>query len=327
MKRAIKISAFFIGTVIGAGFASGKEIASFFGTLNPISAALGGVVLAILAMLFMFAGKKGLIWQNKLYKFLLLISTIITLSAMFAGSQNLLNSLVPFPLWGLVLGLFSTFIVFLGVEKIKLFNAIIVPLIIIFVVIIFAFEPKPPVGNFGILRPIAYGGLNILLAGDVVANEGKHATTKEIVLSSILIGVFLSIMLFAIQSATYNNTSVMPMHNVASKYGFPIMASILILSAIFTTMVSAQNILAEFLSSINFPQIKKNKAKSLIILVLSLLISYPLSFVGWNNIVQYLYPIISIAGIYSIFSIFGAYFVGIWKDHKAYKNAKINISV
>ena len=59
MWRALKVCFLYIGTIIGAGFASGREIALFFGETAPLNVALSAVFMAVLEMLFLVAGKRS----------------------------------------------------------------------------------------------------------------------------------------------------------------------------------------------------------------------------------------------------------------------------
>ena len=57
--RALRVTFLYIGTIIGAGFASGREIAVFFGDTAPAWVALSALFMGLLAALFMTAGKTG----------------------------------------------------------------------------------------------------------------------------------------------------------------------------------------------------------------------------------------------------------------------------
>ena len=57
MWRALKVCFLYIGTVIGAGFASGREISLFFGDTAPLNVAFSAVFMAILEALFLIAGR------------------------------------------------------------------------------------------------------------------------------------------------------------------------------------------------------------------------------------------------------------------------------
>ncbi|HRR89743.1 MAG TPA: hypothetical protein P5161_03095, partial [Eubacteriales bacterium] len=56
MKKSIKLAFLFIGTVIGAGFATGREIALYFKNISPLAAAFSGLALGFLCTLFIIIG-------------------------------------------------------------------------------------------------------------------------------------------------------------------------------------------------------------------------------------------------------------------------------
>ncbi|MDR2090939.1 MAG: hypothetical protein LBP62_04730 [Clostridiales bacterium] len=57
MVKALKNAAFYVGAIIGAGFASGSEIALFFEGQSVIVAAAAGILLGFFASVFVYIGK------------------------------------------------------------------------------------------------------------------------------------------------------------------------------------------------------------------------------------------------------------------------------
>lgn len=325
MKRAFKISSLFIGTVIGAGLASGREVALYFGNLSPLVAATAGLFLGGFAASFLVAGKFGLIWKSKFYTAMVLFGSVITIAAMLAASEDILYEMTSLRFLGLLSGILGMVIVVLGIEKVKFLNTIAVPLIIAFIIILFVKN-----GNFAVLgggsvfRPIAYGALNIFLASEMMVKEGEKLSGKEIAIASVLTGVFLAVMLFAIQCTIYNNQSSMPMLNVAYKLGLTIISQLLVFLAVFTTLVSAQNLMLDltceaiaknkFLSS---PKIAPALSGKLVPSMLVLAICYPLTLLGFDNIVDWFYPLISVFGIISTSAVL---IIALKKRNKNYRH-------
>ena len=59
MKKYFSVAMLIIGTIIGAGFASGRELVSFFGTrISPFTAVLCGLAIFALSVVFLFIGSK-----------------------------------------------------------------------------------------------------------------------------------------------------------------------------------------------------------------------------------------------------------------------------
>lgn len=304
MKKSFKTTFLYIGTAIGAGFSSGKEIALFFGDVSPLNVALSSVFMAALCALFLLVGKLGLMPKNKLMGFCIFLSAGISLCSMCAGGEFVLRSMTGIPLLGLVMVILGGIIVVLGIEKIKLLNTVVVPMIVICVAIIFfKLDPQNYTLPFSISKPILYSGLDVLLGGVIISEEGKKLSYKEILLSSILIAVCLFALLFMLQTVVLADDlhTSMPVLAVSEKFGLKAVCGVLIAGAIFTTLVSSLKIASDRI--INTLASTKKLAKlggkeyKAFIVFSCLLIAFPISFVGFDAIVDNLYPFISWCGI------------------------------
>lgn len=302
MKKAFKIASLFVGTIIGAGFASGREIALFFGNMSPLFVAFSGIILGLFAFLFMLAGKRGFKLESSFIAVMVYICSIITAAAMIAASEDILHSMTHLNFLGFASGALGVFIVVKGIEKIKILNVVAVPMIIVLIAVLFFKSGDFSVsGNFGILRPFAYAGLNIFLAGIIITKEGEKSSGKEILLASLMSGVFLAVTLFCIQCIIKGNIdSAMPMLDAANRLNLPIFCDILVFVAVFTTFVSS----AQLMFVLTKVFIEKNKFLSrqnisgaAIPALFTLLLSYLFSLLGFKNIVDWFYPVISVCGI------------------------------
>ena len=148
-----------------------------------------------------------------------------------------------------------------------------------------------------------YSGLDILLGGVIVGEEGKDMTFKEILLASSLIAIFLFAMLFMLQTIVLydTNDSLMPVFAISKALHLQAICGILIASAIFTTLVSSlkivSDILIDFLAGVKkLSPLSRPDNKSIVVLF-CLLIAYPLSFFGFKKIVGTMYPINSVLGV------------------------------
>ena len=161
MKKALKITFLYIGTAIGAGFSSGKEIALFFGDCSPLNVAVSSVFMSLLCALFLIAGKHSVMPKNRLMGFCIFLSAGISLCSMLAGGEYVLRSLSGIPMLGLIMAVAGGIIVVSGIEKIKLLNSVVVPLIILSIFIIFLkLDPQNHSAGFSVAKPILYSGLD-----------------------------------------------------------------------------------------------------------------------------------------------------------------------
>ncbi len=142
----MSVSMLIIGTMIGAGFASGKEVVSFFGDVPNVFIALiaGGLVFAC-SVLFLFVGRRvkktdigevnGAVF-GKLRPFadvFMLFNSMTVLGAMLAGTDSLAAEFIDIrPLASIVLGLLCAVTAVKGLSGVIKANAVLVPVMIVF---------------------------------------------------------------------------------------------------------------------------------------------------------------------------------------------------
>ena len=111
MIKNIKFSAYLIGAIIGAGFASGREIVSFFSHsgLNLYSCIFCGALLFAFCFVFLLTARAtnagnfndttGLIApkSKQIFSIISCLNCFIVLSAMLAGFGAVGNILLPLP--------------------------------------------------------------------------------------------------------------------------------------------------------------------------------------------------------------------------------------
>ena len=322
MLNVIRVTFLYIGTSIGAGFASGREIALFFGNLTPFNVAISALFMGALVVLFLTAGKLSSVPDNSLISTGISLSAFISSTAMLAGSETVIYSLTGVPMTGLIMGVAAAAIVVKGIDKIKMLNTLLVPLIIVQIILLFLKVPSPvPAEGFSLITPLMYSGLDVLLGGVVMAREGKAMTYKQIAATGVLCALVIGGILYMLQTVVLADalSSPMPVLAVAEAYGMQWASGILIAAAIFTTMVSSLDVVVDFyvrracVHSVHTVSARdkkpfnrklyrifcaftnpKNKA---LIAFTCLLAAYPLSFIGFELIVDACYPFISVCGI------------------------------
>ncbi len=304
VKKSLRTAFLYIGTAIGAGFSSGKEIALFFGKASPLNVALTSVFMALLCGLFLVAGKQNMMPKSRLMRFGIFLSACISLCSMLAGGEYVMRTLSGIPLLGLVMAILGAIVVILGIEKMKAANCVLVPLIVLSIALIF-FKLPHLRGElpFDIARPMIYSGLDVLLGGVIIADEGKKLNYRQIFGTCMLIFAFLFGMLFMLQTVVLADgcVSSMPVLAVAKRFGLQAICGVLIAAAIFTTLISSLKIVSDSLLAFlrhtkrlsSFGDVKNTPFA----VFLCLLIAYPVSFVGFDNIVNTMYPFISVCGI------------------------------
>ncbi|MBR2956357.1 MAG: hypothetical protein IKC54_04100 [Clostridia bacterium] len=304
MKVALKVCFLFIGTSIGAGFSSGREIALFFGGMSPWCVALSGVFIALICGLFLVGGKYDLIPSGIAVKVATFIAGAVSLVSMLAGGEKIMFDLTGVHLLGLVMMLVGGVVVTLGIEKIKWANTVLIPLLILLMIVIFIRLDAPIYsGKWSMTKPVHYAGLDVLLAGMLLSREGKKLSGKQIGLTVVAIGVFMFVILFVLQNVVLSDktSASMPVLAVSKEVGLTIASGVLIASAIFTTMIGALETVTIYVTDVlskskKLHPLASPKNKSFVVLA-CLMIFYPISFLGFEKIVDTCYPFVSACGI------------------------------
>lgn len=353
MWRAVKVCFLYIGTVIGAGFASGREIALFFGDTAPLNVALAAVFMAVPEALFLVAGKLGALPSGTVVKTGVFIAAFSSVAAMLAGCELALVDLTGIAGLGVIAAIAAGMLVIGGTEKMKLANTVLIPLLLALLLAVYIKSGSPVYGgSFSLVKPMHYAGLDVLMGGMIISREGKKLSGKEIALTCLFSAAFLGVVLFVLQNIVLSDkmSSSMPVLAVADGVGLKIAAGILIVIAVFTTLVSSLDILSDSLTdalrgaaasplrahgrarktarrserkthrtsgnadrlpTTEPPQAAKEKRGVLhraaayisapehrsLAVFLCLLLLYPVSFFGFENIVNSLYPFVGLCGV------------------------------
>lgn len=152
IKLSLRIGAVFIGTVVGAGFATGQEIMQFFtcfGRIGMLTVILSGVLFYILAAAVIRSAARSGTYNYRdfvyrtagrrigfVYDILITAFLFIGTSIMFSGSGALFRESFGLPnAWGIILMALLTLVVILqALNGILRINSIIVP-VLFFVVV------------------------------------------------------------------------------------------------------------------------------------------------------------------------------------------------
>ncbi len=323
-KKVIELVCVIIGTFIGAGFVSGREVAQYFsiyGFVGVIYALLEIFIFFMFIKYCLFVGKKHIINDNNnifcdrrlcnITNIIILLSTIINIGAMISGASSI-GVVMQNDAMAIILPIaviVGTFLILnFRYNGMKWTNVAIVPILIILILIITITSSIssnnvmiPSSSIFvnilgGAASSIIYVFFNMLLLGVLLIQIGHQYTDREIrasaMISSIIIGVLIAVITLSI---TLSDSTVigsdMPLLSESLYIGrdFAIIFAICQLCGIFTTMISSTYLTAGIINS-------KLRSYRLSI-ILSILIGLVISFIGFFNIVNYLYKL---TGVFSI---------------------------
>ena len=321
-KKIFSTVALLLGATIGAGFASGREVITFFGEYGYFNAFL--LVLTIIGlavMIFAFARIGKLIKAESVTdvtkavfgKFASIFNVLIPLSlfgslfAMIAGLDSLAESAFAnynFPWLSIVICLAVILIVSGGLKSVLRATSSIVPAIVVFLLIITSafilFHTKGTVDfnntmniehcAAGIFSTLLYIGNNLTTGGVILTQMGGGFTKDEAKKSSILFASFfvLCVTLVIITLFTSSNMiflSDMPMVQIAKLLNpvLGIIYSIIIFLGISMTLTACTFALTKWF--------KKYFESDFVSVIIIITLGYIISRAGFGTIIDIVYPI------------------------------------
>ncbi|WP_226668624.1 hypothetical protein [Metabacillus litoralis] len=326
MKSGIKWMFLILGTIIGAGYASGRELWQFFGFESGLAIVIFTIIFILAVYVIMkisyeektnhfFPVLERLIGKklSYVYDVLIVLYLFSTTIVMIAGGGATLESF-SIPYWGGIT-LFAVLLVllFLGNSSgIIRLNAIIIPLLVIglfYALLSFNISHHHSWvldlnEQYNWPAAFTFTSLNILPLIAVLSAIGREIKgLKEAKVASIGSGVILGSISFVynetlIQMADYVAEYEIPLFAVLqdSPFAFFLFMSVMLWLAIYTTAVSGIfGLASRFKEVLKIPY-------SLIALLLVLMM-LPFTKFGFANLVSILYPVYGLINLYLLVSI------------------------
>ena len=325
MKKIWQVVFLIVGSIIGAGFASGRELSLFFAEFGYASLYFLPIVFILFYYsfkLFLTIGSKikytNILDVNKttnssiFFNLTIIIVYLIYSSAMFSGSVEILSSAfieVPvFIFYIFVFGL-SFWVYKHGLKGLFKINAFLIPTIIVLLIIYSLYStiypitdiPYIPSSEKAYILPVSiiiYVMANILLSYFILTQAGYNLSQKEIQKSSFIASfiicfvILICIICLITNGAVVMNAS-MPFVLLTLRLGepFPIIFMLVLFLGIITSLFSCIHTVC---SSFSF----KNKNKTALICFSTVLL---ISLFSFEKIVNYCYPLIGLFGIILIY--------------------------
>lgn len=329
MRNVLKVVFVIIGTIIGAGFASGKEIYLFFsiygiyGVLGIVlSSALMGVIIY---KVFTIILEKGICTYDKLMnqinpnnksreviKIIITIFLLISFYIMVAGFSAYFSQELGIPnIIGTLIMLLLCYLIFMGnIERVIQVNTILIPILIIFIVLLASqnleiwnqsqtYTTTASLGE-GIYKAILYGSYNSILLIPILVSLKKYIATKKqakiVAILSVIILAVLAISIYGLllRSDLDIHSIELPMVYVAGiiAKGYQYLYGGIIVAAIYTSALSAGYGILE-----NYVEKPKTYRRIAIIMCLSAIF---VSKLGFSNLINSLYPVFGLLGTIQI---------------------------
>lgn len=334
MKNTVKIVLVIIGTLIGAGFASGKEIYIFFakyGTYGIIGIGISAIITSIVTYKTLKIVKqkqksnyKELLQEinpkgkrtNKIINYIVNAFLLTSFFIMIAGFSAYLKQTFQINTY-ITSAVFVTICYIILKQNIKgviKINELLVPMLIAFIIYlgmknignivqvetIKTLEIGPKEIIKSIISSILYASYNSIILIPVLANLKTYLTEEKTIKKvAILTGITISILALLIyglllKGIHYAIELEMPLIQIVKEYG-NISKIIYEFVIIASIFTSAISTVNSFL--VNTTNQNKNKKTYLIIICI---IGVIISNIGFSKLVQILYPLFGVLGLIQI---------------------------
>lgn len=329
IKNIFKVCFVIIGTIIGAGFASGKEIYTFFciyginglwGLLisnniiglviySTFKTVLNNTIKTYSDFTSILIGSKKILNYsiNNIMNVFLFISYIVMVSGF--GSYFNQEFGIPVIIGAIIIAMLTFITFFKNIDGIVKINTFLIPILIFLVVLLgfkdsifsFSLGTLPTISNFSwIFKSILYASYNSILLIPIIINLqsliSSEKQVKYIISITLSIILVLSLVIYIILNLNIQEIKniEIPIVFIANKFGliYKYLYGLIILIAIFTTAVSQGY---SFLNNIS-----KNKKQYLIYSILICIISVFFSKVGFGKLLDVLYPLLGVLGLIQI---------------------------
>jgi uncharacterized membrane protein YkvI len=334
LLKVFQVATVFIGTIVGAGLASGKEITEFF-TQYGLSSFLGIIGCGIFYILMSsiiskisihynlssYSDVMNIISPNIFGKFTGVITTLFLISSasiILAGSGALIHQFFGIPkiIGSLIMISVGIFFLLRDTEGLIEVNSFIVPGLVctlsLITVLYFTFckdsvsfnniSSFPPRKSGILFSTILYAGYNTLSASGVLVPLSTQMKKSRTMIMGIIVGAIgltilcLMINLLLTVNQPYIYKYEIPLLFVANRFGNIIQALLLVIIwlEMFSTEVSDIYSISKTLE-----QLFNLKFKQAIFIVIS--IALIISQFGFGNLITKLYPMFGLLSLIFIF--------------------------
>ena len=328
--KILKIASVYGGLILGAGFASGREIVAFFvayGYMGIIGLLLSGIIFSLVGFAVMdICIREEIDSYNQFIKktmgngfgtvmeSLVMIFIFVLLCAMLAAGGAVFRQIFgTADITGIALIAILCFMTILfdlqGFIKI---NTLLIPILVIggMAIGIYSIIQQPSLSFLeGDRNPawirgaIIYSSYNIIAAITILCELRKLGIDRKTAKwGSVLGGVFMTALGICLAVALYLHypatTTEIPVLTIVSQYGsfMYVLYFIILFAAIYTTAIGNAFSLVNYLKA-------RTTLNSLFIKVIVLIAASIFSRIGFSNFISTVYPVFGYLGLFKIFVI------------------------
>ncbi|MCL2756035.1 MAG: hypothetical protein FWE45_03230 [Firmicutes bacterium] len=281
----IALTFLIISSIIGAGFATGAELVSFFGNtgLPPfLIAILVGLFLLLNILLIYVLDKRGFKPNAMIFipiYFVFFIAMTAGISQI-AGVTTAIASLA-----------FAILIIIFGFDKLIWVNKWL--MFFVLGIILWVTIPNITATQMthinlprAALAAIIYSGMNSCMLFPIFTKARTKFSTRTIKISIFASVTVIALFIFVIMSSIQGSMDAMPLLGLSSS--FFVVATIFL--SIFTSQVISLFNISESTKELKWPFTENEKTKLVTKLIVFSLIAFVISLFGFSTIIAYAYP-------------------------------------
>lgn len=341
-KEAVKIGFAYVGIVVGAGFSTGQEVMQFFapyGLWSYIGVLISGLILGFIGrqvakigtafeatnhestLQYLFGEKFSKIFDYILVFFLFGIAV-----TMIAGSGSTFQESFGIPTWlgALIMTIVIYLTLLLDFNKIVSALGIVTPFLIIMVILIavyYLFAGSVPLNEvnstvdktsafWGVIRGLMYGGLAFAVGFSTVVAIGGDASKRKIsgggaMFGGVIYTILLALINFALQSEYPKIKNVeIPTLTLANAIHpwIGLVLTVIMLAVMYNTILG---LCYSFAARFTEPYSKKYH----IFIAVMMVAAFILSFVGFADLINFLYNIMGVVGLFIVVAVLIKYYL------------------
>lgn len=321
LKGSFNWTFLIVGTVIGAGYASGRELWQFFGHESDLAILLFTICFSLSSYSILMISYRSKstdysrilesivgVRLKKLYDAFIFFYLVATTIVMVAGAGAVGEIFQLSHWWGvLLLSLFLLLVLYFNIRGFLAVNQVLIPALILgllSILLVYSFHQVIPLfkvsrgqGNWFAAFP--FTSLNVLPLIAVLGAVGREIKSKEeIIISSVVSGLLLGGLTYLynnslVHIADYIDVFQIPLFHIIGAYSpsLILFVTLILFLAIFTT--AASNIIG-----IARRLLKLLPFRFYPIVCLSLFVFIPLSRIGFSKLIAYLYPAYGLLNLY-----------------------------
>lgn len=318
--KQFSVSMTVVGTIIGAGFVTGKEIACFFSRFG-ISSIISSIACIVLFAVFIFIALRSKhlfrVKHNFLSYLLFFANWVISL-AMVSGCFFILQGLLGLPSFMLAVALFALlfFVLYKEQKAFLLICSLSVPILVLCLVAICVYAlATNQVSNtismeyhsslLSVWFCIIYVANNFLVGFSVFETLGKSLNKKQAVAVSVVSATIIGLIVVLYNLALLFHPSAvsteMPIFALLGNLSPNLVLAIKLITLVgmFTTLFATQQAQLQLLTN-GIKMFNKKSTNTLFVCAIGLFGCV----INFSNIVEVLYPLLGVLGVFLVVYLF-----------------------